>query len=409
MSQPAVKTNFKHLLDKFDLEAQEFADNFDEVCEEIHQGDHRILRSERYGGYWVVTGFDDIRKITLDWQSWTNTNGYEPMRMGDDNARLYPLEIDPPYQTRWRQGLGKYFAPNVIQARQESIRHFVNGLIDNMIEGGECDFVEAFAAGLPGRVFFSTMLGVPLADLPYLQGAADQAVRGPMEGRMEGWNKVGAYLNDYMLDRQKQRPRGDFTDAILEGVELENGEPAPWLHKVFVMVDMVAGGLATTTFLLSGLAHFLGTHPDERDRLADNPDLRANTVEELIRYYASILALGRTATHDAVVCDQEIKEGEMIMLAYAVAARDPQEFPEPSRIDIERQIGTQIAFGYGPHRCIGNQLARLNTIVAMDEILRRMPDLQVPAGAGPKWFHSTVTRDILSLPVVFTPGRKEQG
>ena len=99
----------------------------------------------------------------------------------------------------------------------------------------------------------------------------------------------------------------------------------------------------------------------------------------------------------------------MIMLAYAVASRDPREFPDPSRIDIERQISTQIAFGYGPHRCIGNQLARLNTIVAMDEILRRLPDLEVPDGAGPKWFHSTVTRDILNLPVVFTPGRKEQG
>ena len=408
MSEPALQTQFGHLLDNFDLEAQEFADNFDEVCEEIHQG-HPILRSERYGGYWVVNGFDDVRKITLDWQTWTNTNGYEPLRMGDDNARLYPLEIDPPYQTRWRQGLGKYFAPNVIQARQESIRHFVNGLIDQFIETGKCDFIDSFAAGLPGRVFFSTMLGVPLSDLAYLQGAADQAVRGPMEGRMDGWNKVGAYLNDYMLQRQKQRPRGDFVDAIIEGVELDDGSPAPWPHKVFVMVDMLAGGLATTTFLLGGIAHFLGTHPAERDRLADDPALQANAIEEFIRYYSSILALGRTATRDTEVCGQPIKSGEMVMLAYAVASRDPREFPNPSTIDIERQIGTQIAFGYGPHRCIGNQLARLNALVAMEEILRRLPDLQVPDGEGPTWFHSTVTRDFLNLPVVFTPGRKEQG
>jgi cytochrome P450 len=210
-----------------------------------------------------------------------------------------------------------------------------------------------------------------------------------------------------MLERQKN-PRGDFVDAIIEGVETDEGEPAPWLHKIFVMVDMVAGGLATTTFLLGGLAHFLAIHPEDRKRLADDPALRPNAVEELIRYYSSILALGRTATRDTEAVGQPIKEGEMVMLAYAVAARDPRQFENPNMIDIDRQVPTNIAFGYGPHRCIGNQLARLNAVTAMDEMLRRLPDLQLAEGGEPTWFHSTVTRDILSLPVTFTPRPREQ-
>ena len=395
-----------NVFENFDLESPEFANNFDEWAAALHEGPG-IVRSERYGGYWVVTGFDDIRKMCLDYETWTNTQGYEPLRMGDDNARLYPLEIDPPYQTRWRQSLGRFFSANEIRTRQESIKVFVNQLIDEFIESGKCDFIEAFAAPLPGRVFFSTILGVPVSDAPKLQQWADDAVRGPMEGRMEGWNKVGAYLNEYMLERQKQESRGDLVNAIIDGVELDTGEPAPWMHKVFIMVDMVAGGLATTTFLLGGVAHYLATHPQDRKRLADDPALHPKAVEELIRYYSSILALGRTATRDTEAVGQPIKEGEMVMLAYAVAARDPRIFENPNEIILDREIPTNIAFGYGPHRCIGNQLARLNAVTALGEILRRLPDLQMAEGESPTWFHSTVTRDILSLPIVFNPGKPE--
>ncbi|HZZ52293.1 MAG TPA: cytochrome P450 [Pseudonocardia sp.] len=390
----------------FDLDSREFSENFDDVVSAVHEG-CPVAHSKANGGYWVVTGFDQIREIAQDWETFSNAQGYEPNRVGDDNARLYPLEIDPPYQTRWRAKLGSYFSPRSIRNNTEGIRGNVNALLDQFIEDGECDWIDRFAAHLPGRVFFSTMLGVPLADLSYLQGAADDAVRGPFEGRQEGWNKVGAYLSDYMLARKKEEPRGDFVDAILEGVETDDGEPAPWEHKVFVMVDMLAGGLATTTFLLAGLAHFLATRPEDRKRLIEYPALRPNALEEVVRYYASILALGRTATKDTEVAGQPIKKGEMVMLAFSAGARDPRIFPEPHTIDIERKISTNIAFGYGPHRCIGSHLARLQGLTAMEEMLRRMPDLRLADDSVPFYTHSTVTRDLNALNLVFTPGTKE--
>ncbi|MET0187737.1 MAG: cytochrome P450 [Pseudonocardia sediminis] len=390
----------------FDLDSTEFSQNFDEVVSAVHQG-CPVARSEAQGGYWVVSGFDDVRAIGQDWQTWTNTNGYEPTRSGTDDARLYPLEIDPPYQTRWRSHLGEFFSPRAIRSNKEGIRANANELIDQFIEQGSCDWVDAFAAHLPGRVFFSTMLGVPLEDLPYLQAAADQAVRGPVAERGDGWNKVGAYLDGYLKQRQNEPERGDFVDAVLKGVETDDGEPAPWNHKIFVMVDMLAGGLATTTFLLSGIAHFLATHPEDAKRLADDPSLRPGAVEEVIRVYASILSLGRTATKDTEVSGQKIKKGEMVMLSYAAAARDPRHFSDPHEIDITRKIPTNIAFGYGPHRCIGSHLARLQALTAMEEMLRRLPDLHMAAGQEPLFSHSTVTRDMETLPVEFTPGAKE--
>jgi cytochrome P450 len=391
----------------FDLDSREFSDNFDAVVDAVHAG-CPVARSEAQGGYWVVTGFDEIRRIAQDWETWTNAEGYEPNRVGDDNARLYPLEIDPPYQTRWRAHLGEYFSPRSIRKNTDSIRTNVNQLLDGFIEEGRCDWVDRFAAHLPGRVFFSTMLGVPVADLPFLQKAADDAVRGPFEGRQEGWNTVGAYLDDYLRRRADEPARGDFVDAILAGVQTDDGEPAPWRHKVFVMVDMLAGGLATTTFLLAGLAHFLATRPRDRERLDQDPALRPNAVEEVVRYYASILALGRTATKDTEIAGQPIKRGEMVMLAYSAGARDPRVFPDPHTIDIERRIPTNIAFGYGPHRCIGSHLARLQGQVTLDEVLRRLPDLRLAEGAAPFYTHSTVTRDLNDLLVEFTPGPKEK-
>ena len=390
----------------FDLDSREFSENFDDVVSAVHAG-CPVARSQVQGGYWVVSGFDDVRAIGQDWQTWTNTDGYEPSRSGTDDARLYPLEIAPPYQTRWRALLGEYFSPRAIRSNKDGIRANANELIDQFIEQGSCDWVDAFAAHLPGRVFFSTMLGVPLDDLPYLQAAADQAVRGEVAERADGWNKVGAFLNGYLLERKEEAPRGDFVDAVLRGVDTDGGEPAPWNHKVFVMVDMLAGGLATTTFLLSGLAHFLATHPQERQRLIDDPSLHAGAIEEVVRVYASILSLGRTATKDTEVSGQKIKKGEMVMLSYAAAARDPRHFEDPHTINIDRKIPTNIAFGYGPHRCIGSHLARLQAVTTLEEMLRRLPDIRMAEGAEPEFSHSTVTRDILTLPVEFTPGSKE--
>lgn len=401
---PGTVAGRNHFTD-FDLDSSEFANNFDAVADAVHAG-CPVARSEALGGYWVVTGFDDLRAVGQDWQTWTNTDGYEPNRLGTDNARLYPLEIDPPYQTRWRTQLGDYFSPRAIRPNRASVESNANALIDQFVEDGKCDFIDAFAAHLPGRVFFSTMLNVPLEDLPYLQAAADQAVRGPFETRGDGWNKVGAYLDGYMKKRQDEEPRGDFVDAILQGVETDDGEPAPWHHKIFVMVDMLAGGLATTTFLLAGIGHFLATHPEAAARLAADPSLHANAVEEIIRYYASVLALGRTATKDAEIQGQQIKKGEMVMLSYALAARDPRHFDDPHTIDIDRKIPTNPSFGYGPHRCIGSHLARLQGTTAMAVLLERLKDLRLAPGTSPTFFHSTVTRDLVDLHVEFTPGTK---
>lgn len=400
----------------FDLDDPDFPNRFDEVASEFLEK-CPVADTKALGGYKVVSRDEDIREIARDWQTFSNRFGYEPSRNQDDNARLYPLEIDPPYQSRWRSVLGSHLGLRAIGAHEGSIRYHANALIDDFIEAGSVDFVDGYAALLPARVFFSTILRVPLEDIPYIQAATDDAVRTPMsEGETEedyvarraaGWNRVAEYLDQYMKKREQEEPRGDVVDAILQGVETEDGEPAPWKHKLFVLTDVLAGGMTTTTFVLAGVAHYLATHPQERKRLEENPELHDNAIEEFLRYYASILALGRTAMKDTEVAGCPVKKGEMLMLAYSVGCRDPRVYEKPNEIDIDRPIKSNLAFGWGPHRCPGSNIARLQARITLEELLRRVHDLRIPDGKSPKISHSTVTRNWDTLPLEFKSGARE--
>lgn len=390
----------------FDLDSTEFTENYEEVLGSL-VARCPVAHSNVAGGYYVVSRYDDVRACAQDWETFSSEGGFEPGRGGDGGAKLYPVELDPPYQTRWRNALGPYFSPRAIRSREANIREQVTALIDGFVERGEVDFVEEFAAHLPGRVFFGSFLGVPLSELPYVQTATDNAMRGPMEGRGEAWGQIAGFLDTYLKARLEEPPRDDFIDVILAGVEDNDGKPCSWEHKLFVIIDLLAGGIGTTTYLLAGMAHHLATHPEDRARLAADRSLWPGAIEELVRYYASIVALGRTATKDTEVAGQEIKKGDFLMLSFAAAARDPKVFENPHEVDLDRRIAVNPAFSFGPHRCIGSHIARLEATIALEEILRRLPDLALAEGGEPVYSNSTITRNMDRLRVTFTPGPRE--
>ncbi|HZZ52298.1 MAG TPA: cytochrome P450 [Pseudonocardia sp.] len=390
----------------FDLDSPEFTEHYDEVLDALLE-ECPVARSEAFGGYWVVARAEDFKRCAVDYKTFTSTRGFEPARgnEGDGGMKLYPLQIDPPYQTRWRATLGAFFNAKAITELETSVREHADYLIDQFIESGECDFVDTFAAQLPARVFFGSFLGVPFDQIKPIQKATDDAIRGPGEGRAAGWAAVGEFLDNYLKQRMDEPARGDFVDVVLEGVEGEDGEPAPWDHKVFVMVDLLAGGIGTTSHTLASLAHHLATHSDHVKRLIAEPELHDNAVEEVIRIYAPVTALGRTATTDTEVAGQPIKAGDLVMLSEGAACRDPRVTDNPSVVDLDRRVKQNLAFSYGPHRCIGAHVARMVMRVALGQLLQRMSDLAVAPGDSPTFSNSGVARNMDTLPLVFTPGR----
>ena len=404
MSQAAQddRVGRDHFTD-FDMDSPEFNDHYDQVAEDL-TAKCPVAHSNVGTGYYVLSRLDDIRKAGQDWKTFSSAKGFQPNRP-DGMPYMYPEESDPPYHNMWRTTLNKHFSPQAVAQFEPEVKGFVNELIDAFVDKGECDWVNDFAIPLPGMAFFVSYMGIPTTEIGPIQEAIHRALFGPLEGRPGGWGDAMTFVGAYMKERAEQPPKGDFVDTVLaaEGVVFE-GEPAPWDHKVSVVTDLLAGGIGTTTYGLAGMAWHLAQHPEDRQRLIDEPALRPKALEEFIRFFAAVSVLGRTVTTDVEFAGHEFKEGDFVMLGYGLACRDVNVIDDPGKIIIDREDNKHGAFGFGPHRCIGSNLARLELGLALDALLTRLPEIRLRPGFTPT-YQTGLTRHMNSLELVWDPAK----
>ena len=384
----------------FDLDDPAFNGHFFDMLDDLVEG-CPVARSNVGSGYWLVTGQEDIRAVGQDWKTFSSADGYQPNRP-DGLPYLYPEESDPPRHTAWRRALNPHLAPKAIAGYDVQIREDCNTLIDAFIERGECEFISDFAAKLPGWAFFKNVMGVPVEDLDLLVDGVENGTFAPPEERAGHFAGVFEYLGNYLAKRRDEPPRGDMVDTIAAGVEYEPGVPCPWEDRVSVLVDLTFGGIATTTFVMAGATHYLATHPEQLRGLVDDPDSIPRAVEEFIRCYPPVVALGRTCTRDVEVAGTEMKKDDFVMLMYASANRDPRVVDNPTEIDLNRESVLHSAFGVGVHRCIGSNLARLELKVTFEELLRRIPEFSLKPGTEPI-YETGFLRTMKDLQLVFGP------
>lgn len=387
----------------FDHEDPEFSLRFDDVIDELVTR-CPMSRSDKGHGYWLVNRHEDVRRCGQDWKTFSSAKGYMVNRP-EGAVTILPEESDPPYHNVWRAKLNPYFSPAAIAPYVPDVRRFANQLIDSFIEQGHCSYLEDFAAHLPGMVLFQCLVPVPLADLPKLFKAIDDGTFGPLADRGRHFMTVYNYLDGYLKTRQQEAPRGDVVDVILEGVE-KDGAPCPWEDKVAILLDVVFGGLATTTHVLSASTHYLATHEADRRKLVAEPELIPNAVEEFVRLFPPVVAVGRYVMKDVELRGVQLKAGDWVALNYASASRDPQACKNPAALDVRREEVVHSAFGVGPHRCLGSHLARLELRVATEELLRRIPDFQVTPGSTPA-YETGQLRTMTALNLSFQPGQRE--
>ncbi len=388
----------------FDVEDPEFNLRFDDVLDEL-VARCPMSRSDKGHGYWVANRYEDVRRCGQDWKTFSSARGYMVNRP-EGAVTILPEESDPPYHDVWRSKLNPFFAPLVVEAYVPAVRRIANQLIDDFIEQGRCNYLEDFAAHLPGMVLFQCLVPVPLAELPRLFKEIDEGTFGPLADRGTHFMAVYDYLDGYLKRRQDEPPRGDVIDAILEGVE-KHGEPCPWKDKVAILLDVVFGGLATTTHVLSASTHHLATHDADRRTLVAEPGLIPRAVEEFVRLFPPVVVVGRYVMKDATVAGVELKEGDWIGLNYAAASRDPAACTDPGALDVRREEVVHSAFGVGPHRCLGSHLARLELRVATEEFLRRIPDFRVTPGSVPA-YETGQLRTMTALELSFPCGIRER-
>jgi cytochrome P450 len=320
---------------------------------------------------------------------------------------MVPIAFDPPEHGRYRRVLQPFFGPRGTAAWRPRVRALVSELIDGIIDRGECDLVAELAVPLPAQVFL-TLFGLPLEDqdrlIAWKEGLLASPVLTAVGQPSEEIVAVGAELFDYLVGHIEQRRGQAETEDLLGRMLADTSDERLSDEELLGMSFLfVLAGLDTVTSALSTAFATLAAEPGLRQQIAADPALIPNAVEELLRVDGPVVFLPRVTSQDVKLADQTIPAGANVQVAIAVANRDLAGHPDPDEIDFSRQE-RHLAFGGGPHRCLGSHLARMEMREVLAEWHRRVPDYQLAPGTVPRVLWPTGLVGIDSLPLVFPPG-----
>jgi cytochrome P450 len=324
---------------------------------------------------------------------------------------LIPLQINPPDHVKYRRLLDPLFAPKQVALLENDVRKLSNQLIDDFVDAGECEFNRAFAIPLPCTVFLR-LLGLPLEDLDLFLELKDDIIRpGGTSGarsdeeftqvQAETGQRIYAYFEKVLDERQRQ-PQDDLLSGFLEAEVDDHRLTREDILDICYL--FLLAGLDTVTASVGCMVSYLAQHPEQRDRLVDDPSLIPCAVEELLRWETPVPGVPRVVAEDVELSGQRLEAGERCTVLIGSANIDESEFPEPDRVDFERPANRHLAFGGGVHRCLGSHLARLELRVALETIHERIPDYAIKPGETPKY--SMGIRAVEYLPLVFTPPKR---
>jgi len=358
--------------------------------------------SDRYDGFGVVTRYEDVLGVAQDWQTFSSAHGLS-IPPSPIAVRNLPVKVDPPIQRTYKRIITPFFTPRAVAACEQAARELVNLLIDNFIEAGSCEFMDEFARPFPSRAFFEMVISAPPEDIDRVAYMASKASL-PNDPEAGGcWLGLSAWIRDFIERRRRRPDQADVVDAVIRATGA--GRPITDDEITGIVQLIILGGLETTASALGLWFHRFCAQPEIPALLRAAPERIPEATEELLRIDSPFISICRTAVRDGKIGDREIRSGDKITMYWASANRDAAEFATPDDFGLDRERNRHLAFGVGPHRCAGSNLARLNLRIGLEESLRRLHDIRLQDGADIH-FHSTTTRSPLTLPVTFTPGHR---
>jgi cytochrome P450 len=343
--------------------------------------------------YYVVARHADIKAVFEDWETFSSENAQAPLRPIGPEARSVMRDGGftaysglsarvPPEHTRIRRMVQRCFGPRRFKAIEPQIREIVRKTLDGIAESGHADFFRDFAYDVPALVLFK-LVGVPDSDVAKVKawavsrslltwGNLSDAEQIPHAQNMVAyWDYCRALVAARHSHLSDDLP-SDLVRLQQDGAEISDDEIAGVLYSV-----LFAGHETTTTLIANGVRELL-LHRNNWLALVDDPALIPNAVEEILRYSPSIVAWRRKALKDATIGGTAIPAGANILLLLGSANRDETVFAEPKRFDITREDARNyLSFGYGIHFCAGQQLAKIELGVVLEELSRRLPSLRL--------------------------------
>ncbi len=335
-----------------------------------------------------------------------------PKLFSSDNPTLLggeipaiPFGIDQPQHTMYRKLLDPLFSPRRIAELEPRVVAGVNDLIDSFVGNGSVEFTEDFAVPLPCRVFLD-LLGISSEHLPRLLVIKDKVIRPHKmtddPGQVSAMRDEGAAdAFEFFAEQLRQRraePTGDllghFTTAEVDG------RPLTEVEQLAMCFMFMLAGLDTVTGALTAMFAFLSREPEYQQLLANEPGTVPNAVEELLRWESTVMGVPRKVTEDTEIGGCPLKQGQMIDIMLASANLAAEAAPGADRLDLRRGDKRHLAFGGGPHRCLGSHLARMELRVALREWHRRIPEYRLAPGAEVV-YNGSGLRAVDELPLVW--------
>jgi len=371
-----------------------------------------VAHTEAHAGYWVVTSHDLVVRCARDPEVFSSDHDLDGSREGtvfggigipaEPNHRSIPAEVDPPRFQEFRRILQPWFTPAVADSWADRARDWTHVCLDRHAATGQIDLVLDLANPVPAMVTLG-LVGLPVAEweryaaplhwLVYAEpGSAEKLAARAAVGELRDAIRA-------LVTARRTDPQDDLASAVV-GAEVE-GAPMTDDDAVNVLFSVVSGGVDTTTALLANTLVWLHRNPDVRHRLVDEPGVRATAREEFLRAFSPAPATARTTTQPVRLGGVALAAAERVLLSWTAANRDPAVFAEPDQVDVERDAHRHVAFGAGPHRCIGAPLARAEFDAALDVVLDRVPDYVIDEDAAQRYERVGAVNGWATIPARF--------
>ncbi len=375
------------------------------------RGSCPISHTERWGGSWLPTRYEDVSAIAHDTVHFSSKevlvtpapvpeDGQEQemiIQLGGEVAAP-PITSDPPEHQWARRLILPMFAPRAVEKYEPITRELCRELVAELVAAGKGDAAVGYSQQIPVRII-AKMLGIPetMSETftQWVRGALELGATDP-EIRQESFKEIVTYLFEEVTKR-KEHPGDDILSELL-AAEVD-GAPVPDFHVIGTGVLILVAGIDTTWSAIGSALWHLATHPEDRRRLVAEPEIMPLAVEELLRAYSPV-TMARLVKEDVEVQGCPMREGDRVLLNFPAANRDPEVFERPDEVILDRAKNRHIAFGAGIHRCAGSNLARMELRVAIEEFLAAAPEFSLEEGAEVTWAGGQV-RGPRCLPVVF--------
>jgi cytochrome P450 len=375
-----------------------------------------VAWNENYGGFWFLSSYDAVSQTARDGETFAHK--YDPDaadgvdyqgEMGVPRPEGQPAlgigEVDGPYHQALRHALAPFFSPGAVQKMRPFMEQSAHWFLDQRIGDGQMDLVLDYASPVPA-ILTMKLMGLPYENWQIYANLFHSVMAIPQDSPeyAEAIAQVPAMMQGVLEFAATRRAevRDDLTSFLIrfefDGKRLDDAQ------LLNILWNLIAGGVDTTTSQTALTLRHLGTHPELRQQLIEHPELHRTATDEFLRYFSVNQQLSRTVTRDVVLGGQHLRRNDRVVISWLAANHDEQEFERPDQIVLDRAPNRHVAFGLGPHRCIGSHLARLMSEVMVRAVLGRIPDYQVDLVGVREYLGNPSMTGLGKLPVTFTPG-----